>query len=67
MRARTAGDRVRGVPEDEVYKVVLVVSEARGGRGSKPLLFCTAAKCPKRARRSTSQTSPMPTIVDGRR
>jgi hypothetical protein len=35
------------VPEDEVYKVVLVVSEARGGRGVETASFLYRGQVPE--------------------
>jgi hypothetical protein len=41
------GDRVRAVAEDEAYKVVLVVSEARGGRGVEAASFLYRGQVPE--------------------
>lgn len=47
MCDRDAGARIRAVVEDEVYKVVLVVSEARGSRGVEATSFLYHGQVPE--------------------
>ena len=47
MRDRAGSDRVRALAEDQVYKVVLVVSEARGARGVEATSFLYHGQVPE--------------------